>query len=306
MVLNYKGAVTSDMLVADIQKHVDWFTNIVRVAFFYAGQDVDVDLNPPTAFAEYIKNSEQISEIINQSSLEDLDRIHKDLTETAAEFIQRSRASQPITVDLYERLEKHMDAYALQLRRIEDEVLATGFSIDPVTGLRSVSGMKDDISREMDRRDRKDVPFCVCNLSLDNKDLKENGYDKAALNALYNKIGNRMTAVLRSFDDAYHLGKGEFVLCLKHVDMLDACSVMERFITEISEMNITDDQGRTLASTASAGVVEPIPGDSIDGILNNARQTRLEAQAEGGNLVFQYNEKSTLAAQVASKPFDGF
>jgi diguanylate cyclase (GGDEF)-like protein len=306
MVLRYKGAVPSDMLVADFQEHVDWFTDIVRVAFFYAGQDIDVRLRPPSAFAEYIKNTPEITEIIKEESIHRLDEVHENLAKTAAEFIDRSRASQPITVDLYKRLEEQMDAYALQLRRIEDEVMASGFSIDPVTGLRSVSGMKDDVSREMDRRDRKNVPFCVCNLSLDDKSINSDAYDRKYVEDLYRQIGSRMTGVLRSFDDAYHLGRGEFILCLKHVDMLDACSVMERFIEQISNMTVRLDDGRVLQSTASAGVVEPIPGDDIDGILNNARQTRIEAQEEGGNLVFQHAEKSTLAAQMASKPFDGF
>jgi PleD family two-component response regulator len=80
---------------------------------------------------------------------------------------------------------------------------------------------------------------------------------------------------------------------------------MERFKDQVANTSISADNGAVLQATLSCGIVEPIPGDEIDTILSNAKQTRLEAQNEGGDLVFQYNEKSALA-KMATEPPVGF
>ncbi|MGM0422654.1 MAG: diguanylate cyclase domain-containing protein [Pseudomonadota bacterium] len=302
MVLNYKGTITSDMLVAEIQSHVDWFTDVIRAAFFFPGQPVEFEMAPPSALLEYLKNNNGAEGMIQQTSIERLDHLHQDLCNTAREVIEQSQNGQALSLEMFEKLEQFMDSYTLQLRRIEDELLSTGVSIDPVTGLRSVSGMKEDLKREMDRRDRKNVPFCVCNLAIDTNSYQADQYDRRTMEKFYKTVADIMSEMMRSFDDAYHLGKGEFIVCLKHVDLLDACIVMERFKDQVAETSVTGDNGAVLQATLSCGIVEPIPGDEIDTVFSNAKQTRLEAQNEGGDLVFQYNEKSALAKMVTEPP----
>lgn len=304
MVLNYTGTITSNMLVAEIQAHVDWYTDVIRAAVFFAGQldTLDFELDPPSAFLAYLKKNNELDALIQQSSIERLDNLHQDLCKTGHQIIQQAQNGEAITLELFEKLEQFMDSYTLQLRRIEEEILSTGVSIDPVTGLRSIAGMKDDLKREMDRRDRKNVPFCVCNADIDENSYSAEDFDRRSLEKLYKKIAVIMSDMMRSFDDAYHLGKGEFIICLKHVDLLDACLVMERFKDEVAKATVTADNGAILQVTISCGIVEPIPGDEIDAILQNAKQTRLEAQEEGGNLVFQYSEKSALARMVSDPP----
>lgn len=305
MVLNYTGTVTSHMLVTDMQKHLAWFTNVIRVSFFYAGQTVEVDLKPPSALLDYLKTNSDFQGVIRPETLTRLESLHQNLATIAEECIQRSRSSQPITLDLYEKFNQSMDDYAQQLRQVDDEISSVGVSIDPVTGLRTLSGIHDDLKREMDLRDRKNTPFCVCNLSLDPASYNENAFERQILEQLYTQMAEAMSGMLRSFDDAYHVGQGEFILCLKHVDILDSCGVMERLLEKIAKLQIPADAGQVLQATASCGVVEPIPGNEIDVILQHAKETRLDAQKEGGNMVFEYSEKSALV-QAASHSVDQF
>ncbi|QKK06504.1 MAG: hypothetical protein HND56_12810 [Pseudomonadota bacterium] len=49
-----------------------------------------------------------------------------------------------------------------------------------------------------------------------------------------------------------------------------------------------------MSVTLSCGVAEPVPGDKIDDIFANAERAMKEAQAEGGNQVMEWKEKSAL------------
>ena len=302
MVLSYTGTLTSDMLVAEIQEHVDWFTQVIRAAFFFPGKFIEIELNPPSALLTYLRDEKIDNSVLQRASVDRLEELHKDLCDTAKEVVVQARGGQQINVEQFEKLEQFMDAYCLHLRRIENEILSSGLSIDPVTGLRSVSGMKDELKREMDRRDRKNVPFCVCNLSMDETAVQPAQYDRRSMEKYFAAMAAAMSDMMRSFDDAYHLGQGEFIICLKHVDLLDACTVMERLLKRIEDISITSENGQQIQGTASCGVVEPMPDDEIDYILQNAKQTRKEAQEDGGNLVFQYTEKSRLSQIARQTP----
>ncbi len=307
MVLNYTGTVTSDMIVADLQEHMDWFTNIIRVAFYYAGQDVNIEEHPPRALINYIREHHHIVASLDGQSLSRIDEMHNDLSTVAKQMLDMSRASQPITHDIYQNFEQLIDSYALELRRLQDQILQTGISIDPVTGLRSTSGMKDDLKRERDRRDRKDVPFCIANLRIDANSIENRQLSRPDMERIYSGIAKTMTEILRSFDDAYHLGEGEFILCLKHIDILDACRVMERFIHMIADTEFVMADDRVIDKvTLSGGVVEPLPENSIEDMLENAARMRDEACAEGGCRVIEYTEKSQLEQMSSSGDLQRF
>ncbi len=293
MALQYTSVLSSDMLISDIEEHTEWFGQVIRSALFPEEAGVtSVDI--PNALVNWCeKEAENIG--IENSTAEQLKRLHFELDSEAKSFLEKARSGQKPSLDDYDAIEHRLTAYIEQLSRLKDDVSGVNISLDPVTGLRSVSGMKNDIKRELDRRERKGNPFCICEIEIDKVSELSTLYDRRMMDSVYRNIGNMLLKSIRSFDDAYHLGRGDYLLVLKHIDIIDACSVMDRMRDEISKLGI-DIEGsfEPLYITASFGVIEPVPGDNIDDVLKNVRNAVKEAQAMGGNQVIQWKEQSAL------------
>jgi len=179
---------------------------------------------------------------------------------------------------------------------LEHSLTRTGGGIDPATGVRTVSGMQEDFKRELDRRDRKGLAFCICVVELDSIDKIKKHNDTVAQNAIFEGVARVFLKTVRSFDDAYHQGNGKFFLCLKHIDLLDACSVMDRIrgivLGERMDFDVPGEE--KIRITMSVGVAEPIPGDEIEDVVENATRALKRAQGYGGNKVEQHQEISRL------------
>ncbi len=293
MALNYKSMLSADMLVSDIEKHTEWFGHLIRLAFFSKDTNFEY-IDIPNALIDWcVREADMVD--LEANTVEQLQRLHEELESVAKQLADKAKSDLTITLEDYNAVEHRLVAYISQLRRLENDVKNVSIGIDPVTGLRSASGMKNDITRELDRRERKGNPFCVCKIEIDDINKLIDHYDRHIVENIYSEVANQLMKSIRSFDDAYHLGKGDFLLVLKHIDLLDTCSVMDRMRDEISRININiEGSFESLNVTASFGVVEPVPGDKIDTIMENSKRALMQAQADGGNQVIQWQEQSAL------------
>jgi len=293
MALQYASVLSSDMLLTDIEAHMEWFGHVMRVAFFPA-DTVAENFEIPTALVGWCIDAASKGDM-DENAAAQLHRLHDELADESAKCIRLAREGTQMTLEVYNQVEHRLIAYIQQVRRLSEELAGSSMGLDPATGLRSVAGMKNEVARELDRRDRKGDPFCVCNLEIDAVPALMQQHGRRTMDEIYAHIGGMLMKSIRSFDDAYHLGRGEFVLSLKHIDILDACSVMDRIRDNISKAPVyLDGSFDPSYVTASFGVAEPVPGDKIDDIFNNAKRALKEAQREGGNRVMNWKEKSAL------------
>lgn len=291
MALQYTGTLTGAMVLADMEAHVDWYGQVVRRSFFPEAESKTVlTAVPPMALIDWCEK-EVAEKRLESRLVERFLSIHREVAVMAEALLK----TKPPTVQRFDDFERSFEAYVRALQRLEQDLLAVTTSIDPVTGLRSAGGMWVELRREMDRRDRKGDPFCLCAVSIDRLHDLQTRFDRRGMERINARVAGLLAAALRSFDDAYYLGGGEFLLCLKHVDPMDAFRAMERIRaqTEDTDIQVSGDRD-AIRVTVSIGVCEPVPGDKIETVVSNARKAMDIARSNGGNRVHEYEEVSPL------------
>ena len=154
--------------------------------------------------------------------------------------------------------------------------------------------MRADIKREQDRFDRKGTSFSIANIEVDGVEGLQQKFDRRNLDVIFANVAQVIARTVRSFDDAYYFGKGEYLVVLKHVEFMDACSVMDRLRGELENTPIFMPNGEKLRITASFGIAEALQRETPELAIEHAKSALNIAKSEGGNKVKEFLERSAL------------
>jgi GGDEF domain-containing protein len=151
--------------------------------------------------------------------------------------------------------------------------------------------MMKDLEREMERRSRRGKPFSLALVRIDRYDeIREmQNVDEHA--RLLMTLANMIRKCLRSFDDAYRSGEGEFIMSLKHADISGGTAALNRLRRLLEEEKIVI--GVAFPLSLSGCVAEPMPGDDLSLLLGNMRHD-LGRYGEHGGAALEYHEISPL------------
>jgi diguanylate cyclase (GGDEF)-like protein len=290
----YTQTLSTDFIVSEIEKMMDWQNDVLRQCFFAAAQNHKATADAPRGILEWVRQ-EQEKNNLDKKILERMTLVHDELVRVAGNVLKHSDESKPMTVELFDAFEHQCEAYVTQIRRLQQDLADSAVAVDTVTGLRTVAGMKNEIKREQDRFDRKGTAFSVAAIAVDNVEELLKKYDRRHQEVIFAHAAKVITRTIRSFDDAYYLGKGEFVLVLKHVEFMDACSVMDRLRHELEDTPVQLVNGDTVRVTGSFGIAEALQKESADSTIEHAKAALLDARGRGGNRVAEYRELSALA-----------
>lgn len=305
MAVSYAQVLSTDMVIAEIEALLDWQGDVLRQCFFPgAPAPQPVDSNAPSALLIWCKREAERN-TIDQTVVERLVHVYNDMCSMAKKLLDHAAAGQAMTPELFDDFHNQCDALINHIRRLQQDLADSSTAVDPVTGLRTVSGMRNDIKREQDRFDRKGTSFSIANIEIDNLDSLQKQYDRRGMDLIYSSVAQVIARTVRSFDDAYYLGKGEYILVLKHVEFMDACSVMDRLRGEIENNPVFMQTGEKLKITASFGIAEAVQREKPDVCIGYAKTALEEAQKAGGNRISEYRELSALAQYARDMGKDG-
>ena len=289
MAVTYEQTLSSDMIVAEIESLVVWYAQILQHCFYPESQTSPVEIQPPAILLEWYKQQAE-KDVLDKKTADHLilvyDGLHK-ASQECASFL-------PPPLDKFNFLTYNMEAYVTQLRRLQQDLVNAGMTVDTVTGLRTVSGMLDEMKREQDRFNRKGTSFSVANIEIDSLPELQVKYDRRNLDFLFAHLAQSIAKTVRSFDDAYYLGKGEYIVVLKHVEFMDACAVMDRLRHSIEMNAVMLEKGEEVSITASFGVVEAVQREQVDMMLEHAKDALQKARQAGGNRIHEFSEQSAF------------
>lgn len=281
------------MIVSEIETLLDWRNSILRQCFFPGSQSRPAEYHAPSALLMWCKREADRS-AIDRNVAERMGMVHEELCQNASQMLTHCSAGATPTLELYDAFENQFEAFVTQIRRLQQDVSDSVVAVDPVTGLRTVAGMRNDIKREQDRFDRKGTSFSIANVEIDNVDDVLQRYDRRTADVIFTAVAQLIARTVRSFDDAYYLGRGEYLIVLKHVEFMDACSVMDRLRNEIDITPIGLPSGEKLHVTASFGIAEALQRESPETATQNAKSALQIAKGDGGNRVKEFLERSAL------------
>ncbi|MDX2027648.1 MAG: diguanylate cyclase [Alphaproteobacteria bacterium] len=276
----------SDLLFRAIDEHIGWLTAWHRLAFLdlAARSEAEQTLAPSPFFAQWrdsiLKTLPQ-----DQPAIERLAALHDQLHTVARLVLMKTPPGEPVARKDYDSVIAKYQELMQGLRRLERALSTAASGLDPLTGLRSRSGLPDDLSREHNRFSRTGRPFCVALMDLDHFKNINDSYGHETGDRVLAALANYVSRDLRSFDDAYRWGGEEFLLCLKEADLDKGLLVVERLRAGIEKKPIVLADGTTIPVTASFGVAASSLNAGPDDLLRAADKALYRAKKEGRNRV---------------------
>ncbi|HEY0901719.1 MAG TPA: diguanylate cyclase [Micavibrio sp.] len=299
MALSYEIDSKLKALAPIVDEHAEWYNRVMR-AIFYPERAGD-PFPPPASFVAWLNDAAQ-DDFVGKATLEKLRKMQTELYEIGSDLMHDTKISgaRP-DFKVYEEFVNLYDDLLYQLRRLEHDAVQADTGLDVGTGLRSKKAMVIDLEREMERRARRGKPFTLALARIDNYDQIRNLVTDERHREIIAAAARVIKKCIRSFDDAYRSGDGEFVMCLKHSDIAGGTAATTRLRRYLEEENIViqDDKGRPFTVTMSSCVAEPLPGDSLDELLGNMRAdlSRFHQEAPGSTTL-EYFEQSALSRYV--------
>ena len=288
--VSYTQTLSMDMVVSEIEALLDWRNHILRQKFFPDAGTKPADPQAPSALLMWCRKEAERG-TVERKLADRLGLVHEEMCKVAGQVIDAQGA---LSLELYDGFENQFEAFVTQVRRLQQDLSDTAGAVDTITGLRTVSGMRADLKREQDRFDRKGTSFSIANVEIDHLNDIQSKYDRRAQDAIYASIAAVIARTVRSFDDAYYLGKGEFIIVLKHVEFMDACAVMDRMRGDIETAPVFLPSGEKVRITTSFGIAEGLQRESVEVAIEHAKSALNEAKGLGGNRVSEFRETSAL------------
>lgn len=188
--------------------------------------------------------------------------------------------------DVMEAFLATFENFQADLQKLEHGQLLADFGIDELTGMHTQDKMIPELERELERRSRRGQPFCFVISRID-------GEENRAKTENVVLAAKAVQKTIRSFDDAYVTGNGEFISSLKHSDNNGGLKFVAR-------LNYILKSNEDIHFTMSSLVAEPMPGDSIPQLIATVGKELHNLSNTEGNIAEQYAETSPLSQYLKS------
>lgn len=303
MPLKYTENNEWQALLPVLEEHGEWFRSAMQCLFYPVEAFKHGEMSKPTSFAQWVVEANR-SQKIQPELMEKLTILHQDLLKISDLLINAAKAREvkPEWSD-FKKFMTLYEEFMHHIRRLENDLVMEGSGYDSFTGLRSQNMFSHDLERELHRLARRGKSFCVALLKIDHFDLLGTHFSADEVGGYIKLIAGLIKVSIRSFDDAYYLGRDEFMLCLKQADVAGGIRALERLKRELEAQGITiqapGESDRRLSM--SCCIVEPVAEDKADGILQNLRLDLADSKEQNVDTVLQYHELSPLQRYVQSE-----
>ena len=191
-------------------------------------------------------------------------------------------------------IQTHYASFFSSLTAFYEKVIEKDAGYDILTGLKSESAVQRDVEREMEKLQRYKKPFSIGMLRIDG--FGEGGLHLDAKQVLRCRlaVSDVLQYTLRSFDDAYAMQDGTFLVCVKEASNVDGMRALERIRDEVAVRKISYDLGKEDgALTVSCISAEPLEREEIGQTLEYLRQ-ELNNNLDKKSQVLAYHEVSPI------------
>ncbi len=287
MALEYETRTKFNALAPVLERYTDWFGQIAVAVAYPNEEQANQEIRMPKSFKSWAEEAESKGHV-NEISLKDISGLHDEMMVLAANVVDNIRAERKPVYDEFLEFKNLYDAFLTRIRRLERDNAMEGSGIDEKTGLRNKHVLKNDIKREMDRLARQGNEFTLVMSRVDRfESLADTNH------ALLLAVSN-IKQCIRTFDDAYYLDNGEFLLSLRHADTVGAQAAISRLQQYLRSDNAND---RNL--TMSFCLAEPVESDAVDDLISNMRKDLANHKTDE-EAVLQFVEQSPLNRFIES------
>ena len=287
MALEYNNSTQFETLAPVLEDYAGWFGRVALCVAYHEENSLLDKIATPSSFADWLVETRNSASFAPEA-INGLDKLHEDMLGIAEKLITILQTGERPSIKDFAEFKNTYTGFLSRIRRLEKDSALEKSSIDEPTGLRSQEAIKNDLKREMDRVSRQGNPFSLLLTRIDAFD-----YQSDQKRALEIAVAN-IKYCMRSFDDAYYMGQGHFLISLKHADMIGGLAAVSRLQQALRKDK--DNAGLTM----SYSLVEPISGDDAFAIIKHMRQD-LDDHAKETDCVLKFKEVSPLERFVSAK-----
>lgn len=172
---------------------------------------------------------------------------------------------------------------AQKLLEINQKQLLFKVQHDALTGIYNRAYLFEILPKVVATAQRYNTRLSVILCDVDYFKAVNDRYGHLAGDRVLKAVAKRMSQFLRSPDLVARYGGEEFVVILPHTALSEAKLVAEKLRMQIAELPVVLAENEHCAVTASFGVAELQPFESIDSILQRADAMMYQSKHEGRN-----------------------
>lgn len=174
--------------------------------------------------------------------------------------------------------------FLLLVKEDADRSLLRMATVDALTGLPNRAAFMERAADRLKLCRRTGRPAAVVMMDVDHFKSINDTFGHGAGDAVLANLGRVMTEHLREVDVCGRMGGEEFAFLLPGTPVEAAQHVAERLRHAVADMEVLVD-GRHIPVTASFGIADPGPSESLEPALSRADARLYVAKAEGRNRV---------------------
>jgi len=273
--------LSASLLAQTIDDHIVWMAAWTRASCFPAAdRRALTELPPPDSFNGW--RAEAAKALQDQPALTRLVELYDQMHRMARLVLLKDAAA--LASD-YDAVAIKYQEFILGLRRLERALATAASGLDPLTGMRSRTGMQEDLARELSRFQRNGKPFCIALMDIDHFKKVNDTYGHDNGDRVLSAAANHLSRSLRPFDDAWRWGGEEFLMCLKDADQAAGVLALERVRVSLERLPIKLGDGSAINVTASFGIAVVTQGATADSLIEQADKALYRAKTGGRNRI---------------------
>ncbi|MCB9988979.1 MAG: diguanylate cyclase [Rhodospirillales bacterium] len=299
MALSYGSEGHLQTLLPVLDDYAEWYTSVVR-AIMYPESNSEQDRPVlPHSFIAWLEEVRGNSEAVEKDVFYSLRKIHTEMVQAAEGLLGKAVPGAPLpTRSSFDQFTNLYESFVTHIRRLEHDMAQIDSGMDTLTGLRTEAVMMSDLEREMERLARHGKPFCLALARVDHLERINKLVDKARKDEITQTLATLIKRCMRTFDDAYRLADGEFIMSLKQTETKGGAAAVERLRKFIEQEKIVIKEGDyEYQLTMSYCVAAPVPGDLPETVIANMRGD-LDRYKSDGNMSLEYLEQSPLQRYI--------
>jgi diguanylate cyclase len=165
---------------------------------------------------------------------------------------------------------------------------------DALAGVANRRAFDEQLARRYAAWQRQGIPLSLLIIDIDRFKEFNDTHGHQAGDEILRGIGRVLATNVRDMDFAARYGGEEFAFILPYTHLDDAKSAAERIRTAIAK-EVISLEGKPLQVTASVGIAELQPGDTVASLLHRADLALYAAKSNGRNRTYYHDGVACLA-----------
>jgi diguanylate cyclase len=282
-----------------LQEHTEWFMRLTRHIHYPNTSLAPKNYEEPNSFAVWLDRVKE-SEALEPETINGLVRLHDELCTQARKLMEEAQKfKQRPDFEDFDKLALYFEEFINRIRRLEKDCLMEGSGLDELTGLRNGEVMYKDLDEEMERVSRQGKPFVIALIKIDHFEDIQTQLNHEDLERMIIDAARLVKRCIRSFDDAYRIKGGVFLVSLKQTSIEGGVKALMRLKADAAQFSqeYKGQQGPVYL-TLSSTVAEPVTADNMRDLIESL-EFDLKKFDDRDSSILQYNETAPLMKFVS-------